>query len=234
MFEKDATLTHDLAATFAVDDVTDDHHMLQVALRMVATRYARLSSQPVSVQQAQWEITQNVYYTRTSTRTLVLTGCNPCTEKFEPLATLRVVIGTRAHAQCAPLEAMDLLTPDGGWDNFTFADFNVELAIELGRFAIMPHLGQNHQQDVWLNTHITFKLVEAAYHIGVHRYQKSQLWAIMPRYVVRLTEAAGIKTLAAPGITLNREKQAALFKKLDRYWMHSKPGFYRLFLPTQE
>ncbi|MFP4440722.1 MAG: hypothetical protein ACLFVO_26095 [Chloroflexaceae bacterium] len=205
--------------------------MLQLALCMVATRYARLSSQPVSIQQIQQELTQNIYYTRASTRTLLLTGYNPCTEKFEPLATLRVVIGARASDQCAPLKAMDLLTSDGGWDNFTFADFNAEMAIELGRFAIMPHLGQAHHQHVWLNALITFKLVEAAYHIGVHRYQKHQLWAIMPRYVVRITEAAGIKTLAAPGITLNSQKQAALFKKLDWYWMRSKPGFYRLFLP---
>ncbi len=232
MSELTKNIQTSIATTFYVEDVTDNAQGFQIAVDIAVKGYSKLSSYPLDAVQVQEELFRDAYHTSGSTRTLLLQRYNSLTGKMEPLGTLRVLIGSMSKGVNPPFEAMDLLIPEGGWENFSFADFNAELAIELGRFAIVPNIEKTNEQGVSWNAIITYKLIEAAYNLGVSRHRNCQLWAVMSRKAVRTVEESGITLLPAPCINFN-EKHQSLFEKYDRYWKLSNPWLYRVILPEK-
>ncbi len=219
-----------LAQTCSVEDVTSNPEGLRIAVGIAARRYVALSSRSLDVKAVQAELFDDVYHANGSSRTLLLSGYHPRSAAVEPLATLRVSFGADAKGLTPPLEMMALLTPEGGWADFAFADFAADSAVELGRLAIEPSLAQTQDAAVSLNALIVRRLLEYTYRLGVNRNPACLFWAVMSGRVTRLVKLAGISLLPAPHITLNRD-HAALFNTYDRYWSQGEPWLYNVTLP---
>ena len=130
----------EICRSFLVEDITDSPAQLRIAFDLVAAGYAQLASTPLDPQEIREELCADSYHRHGLARTLLLTGANPNTGTVEPLGTLRIVLGY-AHTTALgmpPLEAMALLTPEAGWQDFTFAGFDVDKVVEGGRTTVAP------------------------------------------------------------------------------------------------
>lgn len=213
-----------------VEDVTEDEPKFQVALRMVAESYVRLSSHELRAEDVCEELCLDEYRERGFSRTFVAIGYNPNANCVEVLGTASLVIGRRQgeDSDLEPLEFMSLVEPAEGWDNFDFEDFRPECAAEVSRFVIPSSCTKGKARAAGLPLHLMRRLIDTVF-VALQQHGLKQLWALAPRYVVRVAEAAGFTMLPAPGIRLNYEKNRELFEKYDRYWKHCCPRLHRMY-----
>lgn len=217
--------------SLCVEDVTKHEEKLHSAFQLVSASYTKFSSRRLSLDEVYAEICQDEYHCRDLARTIILTGLSPSSDyqHIEMLATVRIVLGTETStASTLPLEAMRLITPNGGWDNFIFADFNPYKAIEYARLAIRPDCRRGIARAQNFHLYVTQQLITGAYKIATQQFGKSQAWAIMPHFVAKTIEAAGINLIQVPGITLNYQQNQILFEKYDKYWISQTPEYYKL------
>jgi hypothetical protein len=226
----------DLLKTFQVEDVTANEDKLRVAFQIVSNAYSRLSSTNIDINEVYQELCADIYHRTGRARTVLLTVDNPDKGQQEALGTLRYIVGSHMqdNSEIPPFEAMELVSPIGGWEQFTFADFNLEKSIEFGRLAISPECRNRTAKIKDLHLPVLRQLLIGSYQLAVERHGISQVWCIMPPHVVRALSKAGIRSIPVPHFELNYHENAALFRKYDRYWLHRTPGFYKLDMDKVE
>jgi hypothetical protein len=225
--------TDEICRSFLVEDVTDNPAQLRIAFDLVAAGYAQLASTPLDPQEIREELCADRYHRHGLARTLLLTGANPNTGTVEPLGTLRIVLGYARTTTLGmpPLEAMALLTPEAGWQDFTFAGFDVDKVVEGGRTAVAPACRTGLAKAMGVPLRVLHTLYQEGFRLALHTYDKPQYWGILPSYVVTRVEALGITLIPTPRLTLNHQENAELFRKYDRYWLQSNPWFYKVLVP---
>jgi hypothetical protein len=228
--------TEKIIKSFYVEDVTEDLNKLYVAFNLVAQNYSRFSSSNINFQEIYQELCDDPYHTLGLSRTLLLNGYNPNTNRVETLGTVRIVLGSfqPKNSTLPPLEAMQLISPLEGWDNFRFENFNANEAVELSRFATTFECNQGISKKIKLSHLVAKSLLTKAINFSIQKYQRKQIWAIMPRYVVKVITTKETQFSPVPYMTLNFQKHANLFQKYDKYWLHSHPWFYKITLGKVE
>lgn len=230
-------LSHaDLLKTFCCEDVTENEEKLRVAFQLVSDAYSRFSSANVESGEVSSELCADTYHTTGRARTVLLSGYNPNTERCEALGTVRYIVGSHRQdgSDLPPFEAMDLISPAGGWDQFKFAGFNLEKSIEFGRLAISPECLRENVRMSHFHLLVLRQLAIDSFQLAVEQYGVSQVWCIMPSYVVRALAKAGIHSIPAPNFHINHRENVELFRKYDRYWIHGAPKFYKLDMDNIE
>ena len=230
----DRATIDEICRSFSIEDVTDNPRQLQIAFDLVGEGYAQLASRPLDLLQVREELCADPYHLHGLARTLLLSGENPNTGTIEPLGTLRIVLGY-THTETLgipPLEAMGLLTPRGGWRNFTFEGFSVDKVVEGGRTAVSAACRTGLAKELCVPMCVVHALYTEGFRLACHTYAKSQYWGILPSFLVARVESVGFRLIPAPHITLNHDDNAALFAKYDRYWLRSDPGFYKVLVPV--
>ncbi len=222
---KSFSLQSTVTKTFLVQDVTENKLLLKEAFTIVAENYALLSSHDVSPEMAYLELCTDSFHQAGISRTLLITGHNPIKKINTPLATARVIVN-QDNSVLPALEAMELVHPTNGWKSFNFMNFMPELSAEIGRFVVIPECRQskigNTSMVTLLLEQLFWRFVEIA-----HAHGKEQMWAIMPKYTVKIVESFGVRCIPIPNMHLNYKEHTNLFQKYDRYWLRSNPWFYR-------
>jgi len=223
-----------ICRSFTVEDVTEDPTRLSSAFDLVCEGYMQLTSRPLDLTEVREELCADPYHRHGLARTLLLTGENPNTGMIEPLGTLRIVLGYSHTAKLGipPLEAMRLITPRGGWRDFSFEGFHVDEVVEGGRTAVAAACRIGLAKELQVAMGVVRTLYVEGYRLACRNYAKSQYWGILPSHIVSKAESAGFRFIPAPHITLNHEENGALFEKYDRYWLKSAPWFYKVLIPT--
>ncbi|WP_341530166.1 hypothetical protein WKK05_13225 [Nostoc sp. UHCC 0302] len=224
------SLEREVLESFYTEDITDNQDKLHLAFLMVAKGYARLSSQDMNFEHIYQELCQDEYYTHGLSKILLLSGYNPDTGRVEPLGTVRLVLASEQaqSLRLMPIEAMSLFSPINGWANYNFAGFNIKETAELTRFAVTPFSKNGISKKIQLSSLILNQLTRDAIQIAREKYYRSQTWAILPRYIVKISEALGITVIPCPEVTINYENCAALVNTYNKYWLRSSPGFYKV------
>ncbi|MEZ4864205.1 MAG: hypothetical protein R3C14_23030 [Caldilineaceae bacterium] len=215
-----------VANTLQIRDVTDDKHSLQVAFTMVAENYALLSTRDLTIEETYQELCTDLFYRKGISRTILATGYHPIRKEISDLATARVIVNFRSNNDTPALEAMHLVHPPNGWENFDFMGFNPASSAEIGRFVVIPDC---RQSKIGATSLVTFLLEQIFWQCVdiAHKHNKDQIWAIMPKYTVRIVESFGVKCIPIPAMQLNYREHHNLFNKYNRYWLHGNPWFYR-------
>jgi hypothetical protein len=212
-----------------VEDVTEESGKLRMALSIVAESYAQLSTRRLEADAVYAELCQDEFHKQGRCRTFLATGHNPNSDRSEPLGTVRAIMARRPNDDSAAeaLEIMSLVRPREGWSQFTFDDFRAEDTAEIGRFAVSLACRKGLARAIGLPRMLMRDLVVAACRSAL-RSGHSQFWAIMPKYVARVAESAGLDLNLAPQVSLNHARHADLFNKYDRYWLRCSPRLYRV------
>lgn len=225
-----SSLETEVIQSFYTEDITENQDKLNLAFLMVAKGYARLSSQEINYQEIYQELCKDEYHIQGLSRVLLLSGYNPDTDRVEPLGTMRIVLASE-QAQTlglAPIEAMSLFLPKDGWENFEFAGFKLKYVTELTRFAVTKLSRNGRARNIQLPSLVLNKLTRDAILIARKNYNRSQAWGIMPRYIVKMYEAVGIKLIASPEVKINYQNCTILANKYNKYWLRSNPAFYKV------
>ena len=221
--------------SFVLEDVSDTPALLTWAFDLIVQGYLPLSTRTVAPEDVCRDVCDDDYHRCGMARTLVLTGCHPETGEREPLGTVRVTTGApRDNPQgLPPLETMRLMAPPGGWDTFDFAGFAVDQVAEGGRLAVSPTCRIGRSRAIGLTPVVLRALVEGAFQFAAERYGKTQLWGVLPYYVIDRLEALGMHVLPAPDLRYRVEACAEVFARYDRYWRDGRPRFCRVELPPE-
>jgi hypothetical protein len=213
-----------------LQDVTDDPAGLSVAFDIVVEGYSALSSMKLDHQQVLKTVCFDDYHRSGLARTLLLIGDNPENGRVEPLGTFRITLGSADSGELGlpPLEAMRLMTYPEGWENFHFEGFEVNQVVEGGRAAVSPVCRTETGRAIGLASLVLRALVEGAFRIAWHTYGRSQLWGVLPCYMVKRLESFGMRVIPAPRVSPRYQENARLFKEYERYWLHSNPSFYKV------
>lgn len=217
--------------SFCVEDVTEHEQKLQAAFRLVANSYAKLSSSKVNTSDVYEELCQDKYHRCGLARTITLTGIIPgaTNNKTELLGTLRIVLGSSVPGNhLLPLEAMHLVTPKGGWENFDFGNFDPHKAIEYGRLAFNADCKKGLAKELKFHLHVLREITVGAYQLAIRQFAKTQAWGMATQLVAKSVIESGINMIHAPDIELNYQQNKTLFEKYDRYWIKGSPGFYKI------
>lgn len=225
-------LNDDVRNSICIEDVTEDKEKLRAALYIVAESYSKLSSKTLDPEEVYKELCNDGYHSRGLSRTLLATGLNPNTDKIEKLGTVRFVLGSShiENSNLQPLESMSLITPREGWEYFNFEGFDPMDAVELSRFVIVPNIRKGISKEIGLPIFLCRRFIDETKRISVDLHRKNQIWAIMPWYTVRIVKSGGVKLIPAPLVTLNYQGHSSLFKRYDKYWIHSDPWFYKFIV----
>jgi hypothetical protein len=220
--------------SFVLEDVTDNPRSLAWAFDLVVQGYLALSSQELDPGEVRQEVCYDVYHQNGLARTVVLTGRHPETGEREALATMRVTTATsRARALgLPPLESMELMAPAEGWENFHFAGFDADQVAEGGRLAVSPTCRMGRTRETGLTGLVLHALVHGAFELAAEHYGKTQLWGILPYYVVERFESIGMRVLPAHEVICRVKENDRMFKRYDRYWFRARPAFCKVILPT--
>jgi hypothetical protein len=219
--------------TIVIEDVTDNPIKLEQAFGLVADAYAPQAAHVLSLQDVYQELCNDDYRYSGRVRYFMASGYNPNTGRIEVLGTIRLLLaklGNRPSTLPA-LEAMQLLCPAGGWQTFTYNEFDINKAFELGRFAISKAYRSGVAREMGLYVELTHRLIAYAFMTAQRKYHKTQGWAVIMRPQVQgLLETAGIHLQAAPGMELNVQGNADLFERFGRTWQANTPCFYQISL----
>lgn len=217
--------------SFCVEDVTENEQKLQAAFRLVADSYATLSSSKISAKNVYEELCQDRYHQCGLARTIILTGIIPgaADDRTELLGTLRIVLGSSVTSNdLLPLEAMHLVTPKGGWENFDFGNFDPHKAIEYGRLAFNADCKKGLAKELKFHLRVLREITVGAYQLAIKQFAKTQAWGMATQLVAKSVVESGINMIHAPDIELNYQQNKSLFEKYDRYWIKGSPGFYKI------
>ena len=227
--EKPKTI-QELIPSLKIRDVTRQVAELKKAYRLVAKVYARFASEPTSVDEVYHELCADEYHEQEQANTFVVTqqGTNPSQTDF--LATIRLVTGNpdTKNNRLAPLEAMHLMCPVGGWRSLEANGFRPYQSIEFGRLAFAEKVDNMTSSGKQFKYLLCRLLVEGSYFRAANYLGKNQAWAIMPRHVARFVAQSGIPVEEIPDVIPMSDRNRELFEKYDRYWLHSNPRFFRL------
>jgi hypothetical protein len=228
-----ATAMPDILESFCLQDVTDDPEKLSAAFDIVVDGYAGLSSRALDPSEVRETVCNDDYHRQGLARTLLLTGWNPETASVEPLGTLRITLGSADTEKLGlhPLEAMNLMSFPDGWENFHFEGFEVNQVVEGGRTAVSAACRTAAGKEMGLPGSVLRALVEGGFRLAARKYGKSQLWAILPSYMIRRLKAIGIEVIVARQVLLQLQKRQQVFQDYDRYWKHSDPAFCKVLVP---
>jgi hypothetical protein len=220
--------------SFVLEDVSEDPARLTWAFDLIVQGYLPLSSQRLEPSQVREDICEDAYHRYGLARTLVLTGRHPETGETEPLGTVRVNMGSVATSALgiAPLEAMALMAPLGGWEHFRFQGFDIDQVAEGGRIAVSPTCRTGPSRELGLPAIVLLALFERGFRFAVEQYGKTQYWGILPSYVIKRVEALGIQVILTPDMAYRSEENAQIFSKYDRYWQQSNPTFCKVVVPS--
>jgi len=224
----------EILKSFRLQDVTDDPGKLSAAFDIVVDGYSGLSSRSLDAREVRETVCNDDYHRQGLARTLLLSGWNPETARVEPLGTLRLTLGSTDAERLGlrPLEAMNLMTFPQGWANFHFEGFEVNQVVEGGRTAVSIGCRTGAGKEMGLPGFVLRALTVGGFRIATQKYGKSQLWAILPSYMVRRLKAVGIQAIVAPHVVLQLQKQPQVFRDYDRYWLHSDPAFCKVLVPA--
>lgn len=217
--------------SFCLEDVTENEEKLQAAFRLVSDSYAKLSSSRVSANDVYEELCQDPYHRCGLARTIILTGIIPgaSDDKTELLGTLRIVLGSSiTSSHLPPLEAMHLVTPKVGWENFDFEDFDPDKSIEYGRLAFNAACKRGLAKELKFHLLVLREITIGAYLLAIKQFAKTQAWGMATLLVAKSVMESGVKMRPAPDIELNYHQNKGLFEKYDRYWLKGSPGFYKI------
>jgi hypothetical protein len=224
----------EIQKTFCLEDVTDHPGKLSAAFDIVVAGYSGLSSRTLDPMEVRETVCTDDYHRQGMTRTLLLSGCNPETGNVESLGTLRINLGScdTEKPGLRPLEAMSLLSCPGGWANFHFEGFEVDQVVEGGRTAVSLACRRGAGKEMGLTGCILRTLVEGGFRLAAERYGKSQMWAILPTYMITRFKAIGIRVIVAPQSLLRLQKWHPAFGFFDRYWKENNPAFCKMLVPA--
>lgn len=214
-----------------VEDVTDANEKLETAFDLLIAGYRALSSIEIDSQEIRTTVCCDPYHRYGLSRTLLLTALNPETCAIEPFGTMRITPASAATLRYAlpPLEAMELMAPEEGWNCFRFDGFDVMKTVEGGRIAISASCRTPANRERQLPLLVLNRLIRVGFEIGTRDFGKTQYWGILPSYMIRRFEAAGIHVIPAPGVHLQPERHE-LFQRYDRYWLKSDPCFCKVIV----
>ena len=220
----------DVRQSFELEDVSNKPAMLAWAFDLVVQGYLSLSSHGLDPETVREEVCLDAYLRNGLVRTLVLTGLHPETGAREPLGTMRVTTGAaRAREfELPPLETMQLMAPPQGWDTYNFAGFDPMLVAEGGRLAVSATCRTGKSRDTRLSAMVLEALVRGTFRYAREHHGKTQLWGVLPYYVVERIEALGMTVIPAVGVACRGGDAARVFDRYDRYWRQSRPAFCRV------
>jgi hypothetical protein len=224
----------EILKSFCLQDVTDDPRKLSAAFDIVVDGYSGLSSRRLDPREVRETVCNDDYHRRGLARTLLLSGWNPETSRVEALGTFRMTLGSTDTERFGlrPLEAMNLMTLPEGWANFRFEGFEVNQVVEGGRTAISMACRTGAGRAMGLPGFVLRALAVGGFRLATQKYGKSQLWAILPTYMISRLKAVGIKVIVAPQVVLQLQRQPQVFRDYDRYWKHSDPSFCKILVPA--
>jgi hypothetical protein len=220
----------EVSQSLVLEDVSSKPAALAWAFDLVVQGYLSLSSQTLDPQAVREEVCLDAYHRHGLVRTLVLTGLHPETGEREPLGTMRVTTGA-AQAPLfglPPLETMELMAPAQGWDAYDFAGFDPMLVAEGGRLAVSATCRTGRSRDIGLSALVLRALVTGVFQYAAAHHGKTQLWGVLPYYVIERLEALGMTVIPAVGVVYRSAGNAQMFDRYDRYWRHGRPTFCRV------
>jgi len=226
-------MTNEIIRSFVIEDVTDNPEQLKWAFDLIVQGYLSLSSKPLTPWEVNEDVCNDQYHRNAIARTLVLTGCHPETGEREPMGTVRVTMGSSQTKRLGvlPLEAMNLMVPGNGWDEFRFEGFDVDQVAEGGRIAVSATCRLGISKEIGLPEIVLRALFDKGFQFAIENYGKSQYWGILPSYVIKRVESLGIRVIPAPNIFYREKENSEMFDKYDRYWRHSNPVFCKVLIP---
>ena len=218
--------------TFVIEDVTDSPGRMNWAFDLIVQGYFSMSSQTLDPNEIRQEVCDDLYHRHGFARTLVLTGRHPETGEREPMGTVRINVAPPAAKDLGlhPLEAMALMVPRGGWENFRFEGFVLDQVAEGGRIAVSPTCRVGKSREIGLAAIVLRALVEEGFRFARERYDRSQYWGILPDYVRERFTSLGVHTRPAPDMLFRADENRALFARYNRYWLHSQPQFCKVLV----
>ena len=220
----------DVRDSFELEDVSANPTALAWAFDLVVQGYLSLSTQTLDPETVREEVCLDAYHRNGLVRTLVLTGLHPETGEREPLGTMRVTTGAaQAGAfELPPLETMQLMAPPQGWDAYDFAGFDAMRIAEGGRLAVSATCRTGKARDTGLSAMVLQALVAGTFRYAREQHGKTQLWGVLPYYVVERLKALGMTVLPAEGVACRADDNVQMFDRYDRYWRQSRPTFCKV------
>ena len=221
---------NDVRESFELEDVSNNPASLAWAFDLVVQGYLSLSSQTLDPETVREEVCLDAYHRNGLVRTLVLTGLHPETGEREPLGTMRVTTGAAlaGEFELPPLETMQLMAPPQGWDSYDFAGFDPMRVAEGGRLAVSATCRTGRSRDIGLSAMVLQALVTGTFRYACEHHGKTQLWGVLPYYVVERLEALGMTVIPADGVACRADANAQIFDRYDRYWRQSRPTFCKV------
>jgi hypothetical protein len=236
LFEK-GLLLDQIYQSLQIEDVSENLNKLNTSHQIIAKSYSRLCSQAITYQEVYEELC-NLKVSQDSSLliTLLITGYNPNTNKIEELGTVSINLGCVQAKQnkILCLEAMDLVYPPEGWNNFKFGDFDLDKAYEICRLGVSPKCIDGVAKEIELPTIVIRKIVIEATKIAQQLYNKSQAWGITGEHIAQRVQSHETQLFPIPKTILNFSKYRDLFHKYDRFWLKSNPRFYKFVTPFSE
>jgi hypothetical protein len=219
--------------SFCLQDVTDDPVGLSAAFDIVVEGYSALSSRKPDPHHIRETVCYDQYHRCGAARTFLLTGEDPETAEVEALGTIRINLPSAGAEKLGlpPLEAMSLMTFPEGWENFRFECFDLNQVVEGARVAVRANCRTGTGKEIGLSRLVLRTLVEGAFSAASQTYGKSQLWGILPLYMVKRFESFGMRVILAPRVSLVFGENARLFQEYDGYWLRSNPSFCKVIVP---
>ena len=221
---------NDVRDSFELEDVSNKPASLAWAFDLVVQGYLSLSSQPLDPETVREEVCLDAYHRNGLVRTLVLTGLHPETGEREPLGTMRVTTGAAqaGEFELPPLETMQLMAPPQGWSTYDFAGFDPMRVAEGGRLAVSATCRTGRSREIGLSPMVLQALVTGTFRYAREHHGKTQLWGVLPYYVVERLEALGMTVIPDVGVVCRADANVQIFDRYDRYWRQSRPAFCRV------
>lgn len=228
------TLTPEHAlAGLRTADITQNHELRRQAYSLIVSGYRNLSSDPLlndaQVEEMLFPGHSDAYVDCGRARILAAITDSPITHQEIVTGVVRVVSGKCDKLVDLPddlprIDAMALITlPEWPHRQMGISDYEIG---EFGRFAIDEYFRTPTMQEQGVPIRITAMLYQEAQKVAELRGIK-YMYAIMPSYVNRLVQRAGIRTQPIEGAEVKKTTDnLKLFLKFDRYW-NLNPQLYR-------
>lgn len=207
-------------------DITENSDLLEKARWIVAAEYSTFSEPPRDISLVYKEICLDDYDNNNRSRWIATVTTDP-EGKSEISGVFRLVLGKEAGEDgLLPLEAMSKFDVHS-WPHKEEGIPNSQIG-EITRFAIPKKFRvkemRNSDALVIIGDMLYGKALEVAQVRGIEA-----LYAIMPQYVVKLSQAVGVKVVPVEGARIREDDLSAreTFETYNVYWKRLTPRLYR-------
>ena len=206
-------------------DATTRPPLLEVAVRMCVRQYVKLYAPTLTEQESRPYFASTLNHCRV----LVAVGRDASNSTAHVLGTASVRFG---NGTSLPLELMELVSPKGGWQEFSEHGFEPSVVAESCRFAYSEACEGNTDEAVTLRIEV-FRRLHNASLLVLEQHDCNQLWAVLPLHVAMfIKHYCNVPVKRAATVRLNEDYQK-LFDAYPGYWREGQPGLYRTGFPIE-